>query len=63
MSPSWRDALKPLASLRLTVVLLAVPILMRLKSKSWEPRMVAVISGAILAVGLTLFVERAFFGG
>jgi hypothetical protein len=48
---------------QLTVVLLVVPILMRLKSKSWEPRMVATVSGVILAVGLVLFVDRAFFGG
>ena len=48
---------------QLTVVLLVVPILMRLKSKTWEPRLVAVISGAILAVGVALFIERAFFGG
>lgn len=48
---------------QLTVVLLVVPILMRLKSKSWEPRMVATISGVILAVGLVLFVDRAFLGG
>ena len=48
---------------QLTVVLLAVPILMRLKAKSWEPRMVATISGVIFAVGLVLFVDRAFFGG
>ena len=45
-----------------TVVLLIVPILMRLKSKSWEPRMVATVSGAILAVGLVLFVDRALIG-
>ncbi len=48
---------------QLTVVLLVVPILMRLKSRSWEPRMVATISGVILAVGLVLFVDRAFLGG
>ena len=48
---------------QLTVVLLVVPILMRLQSKTWEPRMVAIISGAILAVGVALFIERAFFGG
>ncbi len=48
---------------QLAVVLLVVPILMRLKSKPWEPRMVAIISGGILAVGLVLFVDRAFFGG
>jgi hydrogenase/urease accessory protein HupE len=48
---------------QLTVVLLLVPILMRIKSKSWEPTVVATISGVILAVGLVLFLERAFFGG
>ena len=48
---------------QLTVVLLVVPILMRLKSKPWEPRLVATISGVILAVGLALFVDRAFLGG
>ena len=48
---------------QLSVVLLVVPVLMRLKSKSWEPRMVATVSGAILAVALVLFVERAFLGG
>lgn len=48
---------------QLTVVLLIVPILMRLKSKPWEPRVVATVSGVILAVGLVLFAERAFFGG
>ena len=48
---------------QLTVVLLVVPILMRLKPKPWEPRMVATVSGVILAVGLVLFVDRAFFGG
>ena len=47
---------------QLTVVLLVVPVLMRMKSKPWEPPMVATISGVILAVGLILFVERAFFG-
>jgi len=48
---------------QLTVVLLIVPILMRFRSRPWEPRVVAAISGAILAVGLVLFVERAFLGG
>ena len=48
---------------QLTVVLLVVPVLMRLKAKTWEPRMVAAISGVIFAVGLVLFVDRAFFGG
>lgn len=48
---------------QLTVVLLVVPILMRLKSKPWEPRLVATISSVILAVGLVLFVDRAFLGG
>jgi hydrogenase/urease accessory protein HupE len=48
---------------QLTVVLLVVPVLMRIRSKSWEPPMVATISGIILAVGLVLFVDRAFLGG
>ena len=48
---------------QLTVVLLVVPILMRLKSRPWEPRVVATVSGIIFAVGLVLFVERAFLGG
>jgi hydrogenase/urease accessory protein HupE len=47
---------------QLAVVLVVAPLLMRLRSKSWEPRMVAVISIAILAMGLYWFVERAFFG-
>jgi hypothetical protein len=33
------------------------------KSKPWEPRVVATISGVIMALGLVLFVERAFFRG
>jgi hypothetical protein len=48
---------------QLTVVLLVVPILIRLKTKPWEPRLVATISGVIFAVGLVLFIDRAFFGG
>lgn len=48
---------------QLIVVLLVVPVLMRIKSKSWEPPMVATLSGIILAVGLVLFVDRAFLGG
>lgn len=48
---------------QLIVVLLVFSILTRLKSKSWEPRMVATISGVLLALGLVLFVDRAFFGG
>jgi hydrogenase/urease accessory protein HupE len=48
---------------QLTVVLLVVPILMRIRSKPWEPVTVATVSGVILAVGLALFVDRAFFGG
>ncbi len=47
---------------QLAVVLLAVPVLMRLRSRPWEPRLVAVISGVILVVGLILFVDRAFLG-
>ena len=48
---------------QLTVVLLAVPILMRLRSRKWEPSVVATVSGVILAVGLALFIDRAFLGG
>ncbi|MEK6209278.1 MAG: HupE/UreJ family protein [Pseudomonadota bacterium] len=42
------------------VVLLIVPILMLLRSKPWEPKLVATISAIMLAVGLFLFFERAF---
>jgi hydrogenase/urease accessory protein HupE len=48
---------------QLTVVLLVVPLLMRMKHKPWEPRVVATVSGVIFAVGLALFVDRAIFGG
>src|SRR5579859_324037 len=37
---------------QLTVVLLVVPILMRMKSRPWEPVVVATVSGIIFAVGL-----------
>jgi hydrogenase/urease accessory protein HupE len=45
---------------QLTVVLLVVPILMRLKARKWEPTLVATVSGVILAIGLALFIDRAF---
>jgi hypothetical protein len=48
---------------QLTVVLLVVPVLMRLRSRKWEPSLVATVSGVILAVGLALFIDRAFLGG
>ncbi|HEX4985017.1 MAG TPA: HupE/UreJ family protein [Burkholderiales bacterium] len=48
---------------QLAVVLLAAPVLLRLRDKPWEPRLVAAVSGIILAVGLVLFVQRAFLGG
>ena len=48
---------------QLTIVLLAVPILMRFRSRPWEPRVVMAISGVIFVIGLMLFVERAFLGG
>jgi len=44
-------------------VLIAVPLLMWLRRFRWEPRAVAAISVAVLVVGLTLFVDRAFLGG
>ena len=48
---------------QLTIVLLVVPILMRLRNRPWEPRVVMAISGVIFVAGLVLFVERAFLGG
>jgi hypothetical protein len=48
---------------QLTIVLLAVPILMRFRNRPWEPHAVMAISGVIFVVGLVLFVERAFLGG
>jgi hypothetical protein len=44
-------------------VLIAVPILFWLRKFKWEPRAVAAMSVAVLAVGLVLFVERALFPG
>ena len=44
------------------VVVLVVPILIRIRQTSWEPKLVATLSGIVLAVGLILFVERALFG-
>lgn len=44
-------------------VLVAVPILFWLRRFKWEPRAVAATSIIVLAVGLTLFVERALFTG
>ena len=44
------------------VVLLIVPILVLLRGKSWERKLIATLSAIVLAVGLFLFVERAFFG-
>ena len=43
------------------VVLLLVPILMRIRQRSWEPKLAMTLSAIVLAVGLVLFVERAFF--
>jgi hypothetical protein len=45
-----------------TIVLLAVPLLMRIKNRPWEKHVVFAISAIILTVGLLLFVERAFLG-
>ena len=42
------------------VVLVTVPILIWLRKTDWEPRFAMVVSGAVLAVGLGLFVERVF---
>jgi hypothetical protein len=46
-----------------TAVLAAVPILFWLRRFKWEPRAVMMTSVVVLAVGLTLFVERALFAG
>jgi hypothetical protein len=43
------------------MVLLLVPILMRIRRRSWEPKLTMTLSAIVLAVGLVLFVERAFF--
>jgi len=43
------------------VVLLIVPILVLMRDKPWEPKLVATISAIVLAIGLLLFFERAFF--
>ncbi len=45
-----------------TIIVLAVPILMRFRERSWEPRVVMGISGAIFLAGVVLFIERAFLG-
>ncbi len=45
------------------VVIIVLPILLKLRNRSWEPKMVAAISSVILVVGLWLFVDRAFLGG
>jgi len=44
------------------VVLLIVPILVLMRSKPWEQKLVTTISAIVLAVGLFLFVQRALFG-
>jgi HupE/UreJ protein len=44
------------------IVLLIVPILVLMRSKPWEPKLVATISAIVLAVGLFLFVERTLLG-
>jgi len=43
------------------VVLMAMPILFRLRGTDWEPKVTKTISGAVLIVGLVLFAERVFF--
>lgn len=45
------------------VVLLLVPLLLKLRTRPWAPKLVAVASAGILVVGLALFVDRAFLGG
>ncbi|HZP92806.1 MAG TPA: HupE/UreJ family protein [Burkholderiales bacterium] len=43
------------------VVAAAMPLLLRLRRASWEPRMVKGLSAFVLAVGVGLFFQRAFF--
>ena len=43
------------------MILLLVPFLIRIRQRPWEPRLVMALSAIVLAVGLVLFVERAFF--
>lgn len=45
-----------------TIVLLAVPLLMRFRNRRWEKHIVFAISATIFAAGVVLFVERAFLG-
>jgi HupE / UreJ protein len=45
------------------IVLLLIPILLKLRATQWEPRFVSVLSGIVMAVGLGLFVDRAFLAG
>ncbi|HZP92814.1 MAG TPA: HupE/UreJ family protein [Burkholderiales bacterium] len=44
-----------------TVVAIAMPMLIWLRRRPWEPRAVTTVSAIVLAVGLGLFLERAFF--
>jgi hydrogenase/urease accessory protein HupE len=46
---------------QLTVVLMVIPILIWVKTKTWEPRMATAFSSVVLAVGGALFIQRAFF--
>jgi hydrogenase/urease accessory protein HupE len=43
------------------VVALTMPLLLWLGKRTWEPRAVTAVSGSVLAVGLVLFAQRAFF--
>ena len=44
-----------------TVVAIAMPLLLWLRRRPWEPRAVTAFSSVVLAIGLGLFLERAFF--
>jgi len=44
------------------VLLLTLPILALAHGKPWEPKLVAILSAIVLALGVFLFVDRAFFG-
>lgn len=43
------------------VIVAAIPLLVSLRGASWRPRAVRVMSLVVLAVGILMFVERAFF--
>lgn len=43
------------------VVLLLLPILLRIRQRTWEPKLTATLSAIVLVAGLVLLAERMFF--